>query len=359
MIGAGHSDRAAQATWHVAAGERAAELGLAQFDAEGPGRTSQGLARYSSLAADPAASRADVARAVLGRAAGLLIGRADPVRARRAAEAGYRAYPDLRAGEEAHALAALCDLLLGDVRAAVARLDERNTESSPSTAVAAGGIEALVRVLAGDVGAAERCVSETAERRDRYPEQQTPIWAEPALDLATVLLHASRGQLRAANTTADGHRRLAARDGRRPLAALWSAVMGHLAMLAGDLDAADRACVDALATAEGCDPYGSRAVATCQQALVAARRGAVHLVAERLRELGALGVGSHAWLAFDLRRVHAWLAVQSGRSQAAVVPDPLVATVGGSFGDPPGRCWRWSGTTRQATARPVTCLAPP
>lgn len=355
VIGARHPDRCVLAGWHLAAGstsagevllagariaqerldhvlaralasaaqadaapgERGAELRLAQLDAEGSGRTSQGLARYSSLAADPVTSREDAASAVVGRAAGLLVGGADPVRARRTAVAGCRAYPDLHAGGEARALAALCDLLLGDVQGAVARLEGATTAGSPSSAITPGGIQALALVLAGDLAAAERCVSEVTALRSLHPDHHVPIWAEPAPDLATVLLDAYRGRLDAANAMAARHLRQAARRGRRPTTALWHVVTGHLAVLAGDLDVADRAGADALAAAHGYDPYGIRVVATGLRALVAAQRGSVHLATEQLRELDALGVGSHAWLAVDRRRVHAWIAYHVGRSRAA------------------------------------------
>ncbi len=185
------ADRSVPRAWHVAAGGRATSRCLASFEAEGPGRTSRGLARYSSLAADPAASRDDAASAVLGRAAGLLVGRTDPVRARRVAEAGYRAYPDLRAGADALMLAALCDLLLGDVRSAVRRLGETTTPRSPTAAVVASGIEASARLRLGELEAAHRCAAEAAELRDRHPAPGVPVWVGFGLDLITVSLGAA------------------------------------------------------------------------------------------------------------------------------------------------------------------------
>ena len=306
------AERLARAAHPSASCRTEAELLLAELEACGPGRTSLGLARFSALAASPGLSSEQVARAAVGRAAGLLIGRGDPVAARRTAEAGQLASTSGAIAAEAGALAALSSLLLGDVDEALATLASLETTDGPRTGVVVGSVDALARTIAGDLQQARRQVDETATLRRAVDGHELPLWALPLGDLAATLVAAYGGELDVARRRAARSLNGALRAERVPMVGLWHVVAGHLELLVGDLDAADRACRDAQSAVEGDDPFGVRAIAICQRALIAAQGGAVHLADELLRDLDAYGVGAHLWVDLHRARAEAWCEFQTG-----------------------------------------------
>ena len=294
-----------------------AELLLADVEVTGAGRTDWGLGRYGAIAASTGHPPERRSRAVLGRAVGMLIGRGDPIAARQVAEAGALAHPTEAAGVEAGALAALAGILLGDVDEALAALAQLRVPDSPRTTAVVAAVEGLARSVAGDLDGAQRLLGAVTEEGAVVEDDELPIWAVPLMAVAAVQLEVARGDLGEARRRTARELDHAQRLGRAPLVAVWHAITAQIATLTGDLELAERSCVDALVAAEPHDPFGVRAIATCQRAIVAAQRGAVHLADDLIVDLDVRGVGAHLWLDIHRGRALAWSEFAGGQPRSA------------------------------------------